>query len=59
LAILALAVAECAIGMYVNLHVTVPTAGRGSGLGTEIADGPAWLSLHPVTGLALGGGPAR
>ncbi len=45
--------------MYVNLHVTVPTAGRGSGLGTEIADGPAWLSLHPVTGLALGGGPAR
>ena len=53
LAVLALIVAEYAIGMYVNLYVTVPGADHGRGLSQAIANGPAALSLHAVTGLAL------
>jgi hypothetical protein len=54
LAVLVLLVAEYALGMYVNLYVTVPGADHGSGLGRAIADGPASLSLHAVLGLLLG-----
>jgi hypothetical protein len=54
LAVLVLTVAEYVIGMYVNLYVTVPRADHGSSLGTEIANGPAALSLHAVAGLLLG-----
>jgi hypothetical protein len=54
LAVLVLLVVEYAIGMYVNLYVTVPGADHGGGLGGAIANGPAALSLHAVLGLLLG-----
>jgi hypothetical protein len=54
LAVLVLLVVEYAIGMYVNLYVTVPGADHGSGLGEAIANGPAALSLHAALGLLLG-----
>ena len=54
MAVLVLIVVEYAIGMYVNLYVTVPKADHGSSLGTEISNGPAVLSLHAVVGLLLG-----
>jgi hypothetical protein len=54
LAALVLVVVEYAIGMYVNLYVTVPAADRGRGLSTAISSGPALLSVHAVVGLLLG-----
>jgi hypothetical protein len=54
LAVLVLLVVEYAIGMYVNLYVTVPRADHGGGLGSAIANGPASLSVHAVIGLLLG-----
>ena len=54
MAALALVVVEYAIGMYVNLYVTVPGADRGRGLSTAISNGPVLLSLHAVVGLVLG-----
>ena len=54
LAVLVLAVLEYGIGMYVNLYVSVPAADRGGDLGRAIANGPAVLSVHAVTGLLLG-----
>ena len=54
LAVLVLLVVEYAIGMYVNLYVTVPGADHGGGLGGAIASGPAALSLHATIGLLLG-----
>lgn len=53
LAVLTLIVAEYAIGMYVNLYVTIPRGDHDRGLGEAIANGPAALSLHAVIGLAL------
>lgn len=53
LGVLAAIVVEYAIGMYVNLYGTVPRTDHGAGLGTEIAGGPAALSLHAVVGLLL------
>jgi hypothetical protein len=40
--------------MYVTLYVTVPRADHGGSLGSAIANGPASLSVHAVTGLLLG-----
>jgi len=54
LAVLVLLVAEYAIGMYVNLYVTVPGADHRGSLGAAIANGPAALSVHAVLGLLLG-----
>lgn len=54
LAVLVLIAVEYAIGMYVNLYVTVPKADRGGSLGAAISNGPAALSLHVVVGLLLG-----
>jgi len=54
LAVLVLVVVEYAIGMYVNLYVTVPKADHGGNLGGAISNGPATLSLHAVIGLLLG-----
>jgi hypothetical protein len=54
LAALVLVVVEYAIGMYVNLYVTVPAADRGRGLSTAISNGPALLSVHAVVGMLLG-----
>jgi hypothetical protein len=54
LAVLALVVVEYAIGVYVNLYVTVPKADHGGSLGGAISNGPATLSLHAVIGLLLG-----
>jgi hypothetical protein len=54
LAVLVLIVAEFAIGMYVNLYVTIPPADHGRSLGSAIANGPATLSIHAVIGLLLG-----
>lgn len=54
LAALVLVVAEYAIGMYVNLYMTVPAADHGGGLSTAISNGPALLSVHAVVGLLLG-----
>src|ERR1700749_4607118 len=54
LAALVLVVAEYAIGMYVNLYMTVPAADHGGGLSTAISNGPALLTVHAVVGLLLG-----
>ena len=54
MAVLVLVVVEYAIGMYVNLYVTLPGADHGSSLGSAISNGPAWLSIHAVIGLLLG-----
>jgi hypothetical protein len=54
LAVIVLLVVEYAVGMYVNLYVTVPGADRGGGLGSAVADGPSSLSIHAVLGLLLG-----
>lgn len=54
LAVLVLIVAEYAIGMYVNLYVTLPKADHGGSLGRAISSGPAALSIHAVAGLLLG-----
>ncbi len=54
LAVLVLLVVEYAIGIYVNLYVTVPRADHGGGLGSAIANGPTSLSAHAVIGLLLG-----
>ncbi|MGH3393451.1 MAG: hypothetical protein ACRDPO_02060 [Streptosporangiaceae bacterium] len=46
-------VVQFALGIYVNLYVTVPGADHGHGLGQAIANGPAGLTLHIVLGLLL------
>jgi hypothetical protein len=54
LAVLVLLVVEYGIGMYVNLYVTIPRTGHGRSVGSELAGGPAMLSVHAVIGLLLG-----
>ena len=54
LGVLVILVVEFGFGMYVNLYLTVPRADHGRSLGTAIANGPAMLSVHAVTGLLLG-----
>lgn len=46
-------VVQVALGIYVNLYVTVPRADHGHGLGQAIANGPAGLTLHIAVGLLL------
>jgi len=46
-------VVQFALGIYVNLYVTVPSADHGHGVGQAIANGPAGLTLHVVLGLLL------
>jgi hypothetical protein len=46
-------VVQLALGVYVNLYVTVPSADHGHGFGQAIANGPAGLTLHIVLGLLL------
>ena len=46
-------VVQFALGIYVNLYVTVPGADHGHGFGQAIANGPAGLTLHIVLGLLL------
>jgi hypothetical protein len=46
-------VVQFALGIYVNLYVTVPGADHGHGFGQAIANGPAGLTLHIVLGLVL------
>jgi hypothetical protein len=53
LAVLVLLLIEFAIGMYVNLYVTIPGADHGGGLASAVANGPASLSLHATLGLLL------
>lgn len=48
-----LLVIQFALGMYVNLYVTVPGADHGHGFGQAIANGPAGLTVHIVLGLLL------
>jgi hypothetical protein len=46
-------VVQFALGIYINLYVTVPGADHGHGFGQAIANGPAGLTLHIVLGLLL------
>jgi hypothetical protein len=46
-------VVQFALGIYVNLYVTVPSGDHGHGFGQAIANGPAGLTLHIVLGLLL------
>lgn len=46
-------VVQVALGIYVNLYVTVPRADHGHGFGQAIANGPAGLTVHIVLGLLL------
>jgi hypothetical protein len=46
-------VIQFALGIYVNLYATVPSADHGHGFGQAIANGPAGLTLHIVLGLLL------
>jgi hypothetical protein len=54
LSVLVLIVVEFAIGMYVNLYVTIPRADHGHSVGSAVANGPVTLSVHAVVGLLLG-----
>ena len=54
-----LLVLEYAIGMYVNLCITVPGAYHGGSLGSAISNRPAPLSVYAVIGLLLGLGADR
>jgi hypothetical protein len=49
----AMLVVQIALGIYVNLYLTVPSADHGHGIGQAIANGPAGLTLHIVVGLLL------
>jgi hypothetical protein len=46
-------VVQFALGIYVNLYVTVPSADHGHGFWQAIANGPAGLTVHIVLGLLL------
>jgi len=46
-------VVQFALGIYVNLYVTLPSADHGHGLGQAITNGPAGLTVHIVLGLLL------
>ena len=46
-------VVQFALGIYVNLYVSVPRADHGHGFGQAIANGPAGLTLHIALGLLL------
>ncbi len=46
-------VVQFALGIYVNLYVTVPRADHGHGFGQAIANGPAGLTAHIGLGLLL------
>ena len=46
-------VVQFALGIYVNLYVTVPSADHGHGFGQAIANGPAGLTLHIMLGLLI------
>jgi hypothetical protein len=46
-------VVQFALGIYVNLYVTVPAADQGHGFGQVITNGPVGLTLHIVLGLLL------
>jgi len=46
-------VVQFALGIYVNLYITVPGADHGHGFGQAVANGPAGLTLHIVLGLVL------
>jgi hypothetical protein len=48
-----LLVVQFALGLYVNLYVTVPSADRGHGFGQAVTNGPFGLTLHIVLGLLL------
>jgi hypothetical protein len=46
-------VVQFALGIYVNLYVTVPSGDHAHGFGQAIANGPVGLTLHIVLGLLL------
>jgi hypothetical protein len=48
-----LLVVQFALGMYVNLYVTVPGADHGHGFGQALTNGPAGLTVHIILGLLL------
>lgn len=52
-----LLIAEYALGMGVNIYVTVPKADQGGGMGKAFGDalskGPAALAIHATLGLLL------
>lgn len=53
LAAFVLLLIQYALGMYVNLYVTVPAADHGQSVGKVISEGPGALSVHAVVGLLL------
>lgn len=53
LAALVMLAVQSALGTYVSLYVTVPSADHGRGFGQAIGNGPAGLTLHIVLGLLL------
>lgn len=53
LAAFVLLLVQYALGMYVNLYVTVPAADHGQSVGKVISEGPGALSVHAVVGLLL------
>jgi hypothetical protein len=53
LAAFVMLVVQFALGIYVNLYVTVPSADDGHGFGQAIVNGPAGLTLHIMLGLLL------
>lgn len=53
LATFVLLVAQFALGMYVNLDVTVPKADSGHGFAQAMSNGPAGLAAHIGLGLLL------
>ena len=53
LAVLTMLVAQYALGIFLNLFVTVPTSDRHASLLGEVASGPFALTVHALLGLSL------
>lgn len=53
LAVLTMLIAQYALGVFLDLFVTIPAAARHAGLVGEITSGPFALTVHALLGLAL------
>jgi hypothetical protein len=55
LAVLTMLIAQYALGIFLNVFVTVPASDKQAGLLGSIASGPFALTLHATLGLSLAG----
>jgi hypothetical protein len=53
LAVLTMLVAQYALGIFLNLFVTVPASDKHAGMVAEVTSGPLALTVHALLGLSL------